>query len=66
MYVYTEMIHFTVQQKLTQRCKATIHNKKINKIIPTQFNPIQGMNWKTQFSGPKGELDEVTEPWASE
>ena len=24
------------------------------------------MNWKTQFSGPKGELDEVTEPWASE
>lgn len=24
------------------------------------------MDWKTQFSGPKGELDEVTNPWASE
>ena len=24
MYVYTELIHFTVEQKLTQHCKATI------------------------------------------
>ena len=24
------------------------------------------MDWKTQFSGPKGELDEVTDPWAWE
>ena len=24
------------------------------------------MNWKTQFSGPNGELDEVTDPWTSE
>ena len=29
IYVYIWLIHFAVQQKLTQHCKATIKEKKI-------------------------------------
>ena len=28
IYVYIQLIHFVVQQKLTQHCKATIHQKR--------------------------------------
>ena len=29
IYVYTELIHFAVQQKVTQHCKATILQKNV-------------------------------------
>ena len=36
IYVYIQLIHFVVQQKLTQHCKATIHQKRKKTTEPIQ------------------------------
>ena len=44
IYVYVPLIHFAVQHKLTQHCKATILQlKKKKKIFKKQEKEIEGI-----------------------
>ena len=41
MFAYVQLIHFAVQQKLTQHCKATVLQKKFFLSLKSQFNHLQ-------------------------
>ena len=49
IYVFIELIHFAVQQKLTQHCKATIRQKKlIKKRRALYYNMLLGLSCYSQ------------------
>ena len=51
MYVYVKLIHFAMQQKLTQHCKPTTLQQKLNK---KKKKHLTGCYTKQRLRGPKG------------
>ena len=64
IYVYIQLIHFAVQQKLTQHCKATVRSDQISRSVmsdslrphesqqarPPCPSPTPGVHWDSRLS----------------
>ena len=49
VYVYTQLIHFTVQQKLKQHCKAITFQKKKNKVTRWLFSSAKALGEEVSY-----------------
>ena len=63
IYVYTWLMHFAVQQKLTQRCKATSPSKK-----GASSRKKDGLLWgqNSGLLGAEGPFKAISHPFISE